>query len=112
MPRTRNPYPPDFREQMVELVRAVRTPDKVAKEFEPSAQTIRNWVYQAGLDEGLRDDGLTSDEKTELRRLRREIRQLRTEREILAKAAAGSLGRPTRYHPALRVRENASGLLC
>ena len=88
MPRTRTSYPPDFREQMVELIRAGRTPDELEKEFEPSAQTVRNWVYQAGLDEGLRNDGFTSDEKTELRRLRREIRRLRTEREILAKAAA------------------------
>jgi len=73
---------------MVALVRAGRTPDELAKEFEPSAQTIRNWVFQASVDDGSRDDGLTTDEKAELRRLRRENRQLRTEREILAKAAA------------------------
>ncbi len=88
MPPTRPPYPPEFKKQMVELVRAGRTPGELAKEFEPSDQTIRNWVVQADRDEGLREDGLTSDEREELRRLRREIKQLRIEREILSKAAA------------------------
>jgi transposase len=88
MPRTRPPYPPEFREQMVELVRAGRTPEELAEEFEPSAQTIRSWVKQADLDEGVRSDGLTSSEREELRRLRREVKQLKVEREILKKAAA------------------------
>ena len=88
MPRSRPPYPPEFRRQMVELVRAGRSAEELGREFEPSAESIRNWVRQADLDEGLRDDGLTSAERAELRRLRRENRQLRTEREILAKAAA------------------------
>jgi transposase len=73
---------------MIELVRAGRDPGKLAKEYEPSAQAIRNWVKQADVDEGRREDGLTSAEQEELRRLRRENRQLREEREILAKAAA------------------------
>ena len=88
MPRTRAPYPAEFRRQMVELVRSGRTPEELAKEFEPSAQAIRNWVSQADRDEGRRADGLTTAEREELRRLRREIRQLKIEREILAKAAA------------------------
>ena len=88
MPRSRPPYAPEFRRQMIELVRAGRTPEELAKEFEPTAQAIRNWVKQADLDEGKREDGLTSAEREELRRLRRENRQLREEREILAKAAA------------------------
>lgn len=73
---------------MLALVRTGRTPTELAKEFEPSAQTIRNWVKQADLDEGNRSDGLTSDEKTELRKLRKENRRLKEEREILAKATA------------------------
>jgi transposase len=73
---------------MVELVRAGRTAEELGREFEPSAESIRNWVRQADLDEGLRDDGLTTAERAELRRLRRENRRLRTELEILAKAAA------------------------
>ena len=88
MSKTRAPYPPEFRHQIVELVRAGRTPEELAREFEPSAQAIRNWVAQADRDEGRRSDGLTSSEREELRRLRRENRQLRQEREILAKAAA------------------------
>jgi transposase len=81
-------YPPEFRQQMVELVRAGRSPKALAREFEPSEQTIRNWVKQADLDGGRRSDGLTSAEQVEIRRLRRENRQLKLEREILKKAAA------------------------
>ena len=88
MSKTRAPYAPEFRQQIVELVRAGRSPEELAREFEPSAQAIRNWVAQADRDEGRRSDGLTSSEREELRRLRRENRQLRQEREILAKAAA------------------------
>ena len=88
MPRSHPPYPPEFRQQMVELVRAGRTPNELAQEFEPTAESIRNWVKQAEIDEGQRSDGLTTDEKQELARLRREIKQLRMEREILAKATA------------------------
>ncbi len=88
MPKSHPPYPPEFRRQMVELVRARRTPRELAREFECSDQTIRNWVRQADLDEGRREDGLTTEERQELRRLRREVRQLREEREILKKAAA------------------------
>jgi len=69
-------------------VRSGRSAGEVAREFEPSEQTIRNWVFQADRDEGRRSDGLTSAEHEELRRLRRQVKQLRTEREILAKAAA------------------------
>lgn len=88
MPRSRQPYPPEFRDQMVEMVRAGRSPEELGREFEPSAQTIRNWVTQADRDEGRRKDGLTSAEREELRKLRRENRQLKVEREILKKAAA------------------------
>ena len=88
MPRTHRPYPAEFRQRMLELVRAGRKPEQLAKEFELSAQTIWNWVKQADLDSGRREDGLTTEEKDELRRLRRENRQLREEREILKKAAA------------------------
>src|SRR5512132_451262 len=86
--RKRAPYAPEFRRQMIELVRAGRTPEELAKEFEPSAQAIRNWVAQADRDEGRRADGLTTAEREELNRLRRENRQLELEREILSKAAA------------------------
>ena len=88
MPRTRAPYPSEFRQQMVELVRSGRSPEELARRYEPSAQAIRNWVAQSDRDEGRRSDGLTSAEREELRRLKRENRQLRQEREILAKAAA------------------------
>jgi len=88
MPRTRPPYPEEFRKRMIELVRSGRTPYELSKQFEPTAVTISNWVKQADLDEGRRSDGLTTDERKELARLRRENKRLRLEREILAKAAA------------------------
>ena len=88
MPKSRPPYPAAFRQQMVELVRSGRTPGELAREFEPSAEAIRNWVAQADRDAGKRSDGLRTEEHEEIRRLRRENRQLREEREILAKATA------------------------
>ena len=63
-------------------------PEQLAREFEPSIRSIRNWVAQAARDEGDDGEGLTTIEREELRRLRRENRQLREEREILKKAAA------------------------
>ena len=88
MPKSHSPYPPELRRRLVDLVGAGRSPEVLAEEFEPSAQAIRNWVRQAERDEGKRQDGLTSEEKAELARLRRENRTLREERAILAKAAA------------------------
>jgi transposase len=88
MPKSKPPYPPEFRRRMVELVRAGRQPEELAEKFEPSAQSIRNWVVQADRDDGRRADGLTSAERDELRRLQRENKTLREERDILKKAAA------------------------
>ncbi|MCA1682258.1 MAG: IS3 family transposase [Actinobacteria bacterium] len=86
MSKRRTAYPPEFRRQMVELVRSGRNPEELSREFEPTAQAIRNWVAQADRDEGRRADGLTTAERQELSCLRRENRQLRIEREILSKA--------------------------
>lgn len=88
MPRTHPPYASEYRRRIIELVRAGRSVDQLAREYEPSANAIRQWVKQAALNEGLRSDGLTTAEREELNRLRRENRVLREEREILAKAAA------------------------
>lgn len=79
MARTHQAYPPEFRRQMVELVRSGRTPQELAREYEPSAGSIRNWVAQSERDAGERSDGLSTDELLELRRLRRENNQLPTE---------------------------------
>ena len=88
MARKSAPYTPEFRRQMIELVRSGRSPESLAKEFEPTAQAIRNWVEQAERDDGSRDDGLKTDERIEITRLRRENRLLKLERDILSKAAA------------------------
>ena len=88
MPKTRPPYPPQFRARLIELARTGRTPEELGRQFEPSAQTIRNWLRQADRDDGRRTDGLTTEERDEVRRLRRENKTLREEREILKKAAA------------------------
>ena len=87
MPRTHPPYAAEYRRRIIELARTGRSIDAL-REFEPSANAIRQWVKQAALDEGVRSDGLTTTEREELNRLRRENRVLREEREILAKAAA------------------------
>lgn len=88
MPKSHKPYPAELKKRLVELVRAGRNPEELAEKFEPTAQAIRNWVRQADRDDGRREDGLTTDEREELRRLRRENKSLREEREILKKAAA------------------------
>lgn len=88
MPKTHAPYPQEYRQQILELARAGRSAEELAKEFEPTAQCIRNWIKQDELDRGQRQDGLTSEERAELARLRRENKQLKLEREILAKATA------------------------
>ncbi|MGA9012618.1 MAG: transposase [Acetobacteraceae bacterium] len=88
MAKTRGAYPPEFRHQMVELVRAGRTPEELADEFERTAQSIRNWLAQSERNAGRGDGGLTTAEREELSQLRRENRQLRLEREILSKATA------------------------
>ena len=88
MPKTRPPYPPQLRARLIELARAGRSPEELGRQFEPSGQTIRNWLRQADRDEGRREDGLTTEERAELRRLRRENKMLREERDILKKAAA------------------------
>jgi transposase len=81
-------YTPEFRQQMVDLVRAGRVPAQLAREFGLSAWTIGNWVKQAARDEGRGDGGLTTTEREELVQLRRENRKLKEERDILSKAAA------------------------
>ena len=80
MPRTHPPYALEYRRRIVELARSGRKIDELAREFEPSANAIRQWVKQAALDEGPRSDGLTASEPEELNRLRRENRGLRAER--------------------------------
>ena len=95
MPRTHPAYAPEFRPQMVELVRSGRDPADLAREFEPSAQAIRNWVAQADRQAGRgaaksapAEAALTAAEREELARLRREHKQLRQERDILSRASA------------------------
>lgn len=88
MPKSRPPYPPEFRREAVELVRASGRPVKeIAKDLGVADQTLRNWVDRAEVDAG-RAAGLTSDEKAELRELRRRVRTLEMERDVLKKAAA------------------------
>ena len=88
MPKTRPPYPEDFRRDAVGLVRAGRSIRDVAESLGVSQQTLRNWRRQDQLDRHERDDGLVSDEREELRRLRRENVRLKQERDLLKRAAA------------------------
>jgi transposase-like protein len=88
MPKSKPPYAPEFRARIIELARSGRTLSSLAKEFGVTDNSIRNWLRQADLDTGRRTDGLTSEEKQELARLRKENARLREERDILEKAAA------------------------
>ena len=93
MPSTRPPYPPQFRRQAVQLIRSGTPLKQVADELGVSERTLRNWRRQGDIDAG-RAEGLTTDEREEPRRLRRENRRLTQEREIL-KAAAAFFARET-----------------
>lgn len=91
MAKTRLPYLPEFRRRMGELVRAGRDPDDLAREFQPTARSIRNWIARAIKKEGGQQDappGLGAVERDELSRLRRENKQLRVKRDIPSRAAA------------------------
>ena len=91
MPKSRSPYSPGFRRQIVDLVRAGRSPEDLAGEYEPTEQSIGVWVAAADKQEGRREDalpGLAVSEPDELARLRRENKQLWVECRILSKAAA------------------------
>ena len=88
MPRSKPPYPADFRSRIVDLARSGRTARSLAREFNVTDTTIRSWVRQADLDTGRRNDGQPTDEKQELARLRKDVARLREERDILEKAAA------------------------
>jgi transposase len=100
MAKTHPPYAPEFRRQMIELVRAGRDPADLAGEFEPSSQAIRNWVAQADRQDGRREAkpaaaaGLSAAEREELSRKRRENKQLRLERDIRSRARLGLPARP------------------
>lgn len=81
-------YPPEFRHKIVELIRSGRSTVDISQEFKLARQTISNWVKQDDLDTGRRSDGLTSAEHEEITKLRKKVKQLEVEREILSKAAA------------------------
>ena len=96
MPTPKPPYPTEFRRQMVELVHAGRTPAQLAREFDVTAQSIASWVAQAAADSSKPvrgKDVLSTVEREELARLRRENKQLKLERDILAKATAWFAGK-------------------
>ena len=88
MPRRRRFFPPEYKAEVVELIRSTgKTVGQLARDLDLTEAAVRAWVRQADLDSGRRSDGLTSSERDELRKLRREVRELREEREILRKAA-------------------------
>jgi transposase len=92
LPKTRPPYPQEFREEAVRLARSSDRPiSEVAREIGVSSESLRKWVKQTEIDAG-EQEGLTTEEREELRRLRREVKTLRQERDFLRKAAVGSTG--------------------
>lgn len=88
MPRTRPPYPPEFKAEAVKLARSSEKPlSELARDLGVSTATLHNWLKQQHIDAGKRH-GLTTDEREELRRLRKENKVLKEEREVLRKATA------------------------
>ena len=96
VPKTRPAYPEEFRREAVQMLRAGRTPRELAESLGVSQQTLRNWRRQDQVDRRERGDGLTSDEREELRRLRRENVRLKQERDLLKRAAAFFAAEPER----------------
>ena len=96
VPKTRPAYPDEFRREAVQMLRAGRTPRELAESLGVSQQTLRNWRRQDQVDRRERGDGLTSDEREELRRLRRENVRLKQERDLLKRAAAFFAAEPER----------------
>ena len=92
MPTPKPPYPPAFRQQMVELVRAGRKPADLAREFKCNASSVHAWVKAAGGVDGTgptnTEAPLSPNERQELIELRRKFKQVQQERDILAKATA------------------------
>jgi transposase len=94
-PKSHTPCPPEFQQRM-EMVRTRRSPDELAEKVEPTAQSTRNWVAQAERATGRRSDGLTTEQRDEVRRLRRENKTRREAREILRNSAAACGARSAR----------------
>ena len=90
MPRTRPPYPPEFRREAVQLVLSGRTVKDVSGALGCSEQSLHNWVKQRQLDSRERQDGLTSAEREVLRELRKRVKRVEQERDILKRAAESS----------------------
>jgi transposase len=88
MPRSRPPYPEEFRREAVQMVRSGRRPSDVATSLGVTEQSLRNWVKRDQLERRERDDGLTLAERDELRELRRKVKRLEQERDLLKRAAA------------------------
>jgi transposase len=89
MPKSHAPYAPEFRAEAIRLLRTSgKSMAQIGRELQVTTETLRQWIKQADIDDGLRHDGLTTEESEEVRRLRREVKILREEREILLKAAA------------------------
>ena len=88
-PRPRRSFTPEFKAEVVELVHQPgKTVGGVARELDLTETAVRAWVKQADIDDGRRSDGLTTEERAELARLRKELRQAREERDILKRAVA------------------------
>lgn len=99
MGKTKPPYPAEFKRQIIDLVNAGSKPAELSRQFGCSIQSICHWVAQDARDRGSPlpgKDGLTTAEREELARLRRENRQLKIEREILSKATAWFAGKRER----------------